>query len=544
MKNKFFLSIILLFIAVFLTRCASVVPPNGGPKDVVAPILTSSDPTNNSKNFNQKSFTIGFNEFIKLDNVEEQLIITPSLKTKPNVKIKGKTIVVKFEDNLESNTTYSFNFGESIKDITEGNSASNLKYIFSTGAYIDSSKISGVVFDAYNEKPIPSMIVMLYKNNTDSLPLTQMPNYITKSNNSGRFLFTNVKPGKYKIFALIDKNANFIYDLPNESLAFVDTIVSTYDTLGIEMKMSSFIEELRDIKIMNKSAMQYGKIMLTFNKQFDSLSFKDLLPNKNTFIFEPGVKKDTMLIWIKPSTIDSMKLMVLNNNIIVDTVELKLLPKDPPKNSRRGSNKEVVFGAIPLFNANSFDLNKAFAIRTFAPIETFDKSKTIFICDKDTLIDFKFSFNNVKSLFFIENNWKENTDYQIIFMPGSFTDILGTTNDTLIYKFKTREISYYAQLFMDLSLSKTQGKSVIIQFLNDKDQILFEESINTNQKINLPFQNPGKYKLKAIIDENGNGKWDTGNYREKRQPEKVLFYKEEILLRSNWDVEVKWDISN
>ena len=541
MKSYFANIFFLLNILFLLTSCASIVAPNGGPKDEEAPQITSSNPENLSKNYAEKSFNLTFNEFIQLKNVEEQLIITPTLKYKPEVNIKKKSIIVKFSDTLEANTTYTFNFGESILDITEGKIASNLKYIFSTGSYIDSSKISGTVIDAFNLKPQANVTVMLYKHNIDSLPLSTLPTYITKTNGSGNFIFTNLKPDYYKIFALIDKNSNFLYDQPSETIGFLDTVIPTYDTAGTDLKLFSFTEELKTIKLLKKNSVQYGKVLLIFNKPYDSISFKNLQDDNNRYIFEPGVKKDTMNIWVRPSNLDSMHIVVYNNEIPIDTVELKLIPKEPQKNTRRAP-KEVIFGAIPMFSQNSFNLNQAFELQTFAPIDSFDYSKTTITNGNDTLRNLKYRFNQVKSRFFIDYNWKENSDYKIEFLPGAFTDILGLSNDTLEYKFKTQENSYYAQLAIDLGVTNYSGKSIIIQLLTEKEQLVFEKSISSNEIINLTYQIPGKYKLKAIIDENTNGKWDKGSYTEKQQPEKVLYYKEEILLRSNWEIEVKWDI--
>ncbi len=221
--------------------CANAGAPTGGPVDKEPPVIEESFPENGTINFTAEKIEITFDEFLKLDNVNQKLIISPPLDEKPEVKLKGKTLVIEINNELKDSTTYTFNFNDAITDLNEGNPIKEYKYVFSTGNYIDSLQISGNLKNAFDYKPELESFVLLYNSDEDSVPLKEKPYYITKTDAKGNFKFTNLANNKYLIFALEDKNSNYIFDLPNERISFIDSLLEpkaeieiTVDTIQLE----------------------------------------------------------------------------------------------------------------------------------------------------------------------------------------------------------------------------------------------------------------------------------------------------------------------
>ena len=233
-------AIFILFIVLFLVQCARPGMPGGGPKDKQPPQILKYEPDNYSANFSVDKFEIEFDEFIELDNVNQKLLISPPMDELPDFKAKGKTLVVKFNEELKENTTYSIFFGDAVVDITEKNPLKENTYIFSTGDKVDSMSMEGKVISAIDLQAVEDIYVMLYKINSstilldddnkntvpiDSLPLTIKPFYLSKTDESGQYRFNGLANEEYFIFALKDQNSNYIYDQPTEEIAFLDSLI-------------------------------------------------------------------------------------------------------------------------------------------------------------------------------------------------------------------------------------------------------------------------------------------------------------------------------
>ena len=223
---------ILLISALFCTGCAKIVTPTGGPKDTTAPKVLKTEPADGSVHFDSKQqIKLHFDEYITLNNPTDNVLISPPMSKAPDFSIKGKTLVIKFKDTLRENTTYNMVFSDCIKDYHEGNPLNYFHYSFSTGDSLDDYMIRGNLLDAKTLAPAKDFYVLLYKGDADSLPLTTLPDYVTKSLSDGSFLLKNITKGDYKIFAVKDINANFRYDLPNEEIAFLEESVASYRAL-------------------------------------------------------------------------------------------------------------------------------------------------------------------------------------------------------------------------------------------------------------------------------------------------------------------------
>ena len=211
--------LLALFVAMLLQRCANAVAPTGGPKDTTPPVVVESVPENRSTAFSGQKIEIRFDEYVSLENANQNVLFSPPLATKPDIKLKGKTLVIRFKESLQPNTTYTIHFGEAIKDLHEGNVFKNFVYSFSTGHHIDTLSIAGVVLNANDKQPVEKAYVGLYaadRDHLDSLPMTTAPNYITKTDKEGRFRLEGLANKDYLVFALKDVNANLFFDLPNQ----------------------------------------------------------------------------------------------------------------------------------------------------------------------------------------------------------------------------------------------------------------------------------------------------------------------------------------
>ena len=232
--------IILFFSTLFLSQCAKQATLTGGPKDEDHPLIVKINPPFNTTNFDSKEINITFNEFIQLKDLNNNLIVSPPLEEKPEITIKGKTLAIELLTELQDSTTYNIYFGNSVQDYNEGNPIENFEYVFSTGDYIDSLSISGQVINSFTLIPEEGVFVMLYKDYEDSVPIKQLPVHISKTNKEGFFRINNISNNKFKVFCLRDFNKNYLFDLPNEDIAFTDSLLifnlvteTTIDTISL-----------------------------------------------------------------------------------------------------------------------------------------------------------------------------------------------------------------------------------------------------------------------------------------------------------------------
>lgn len=206
--------------------CAKISAPSGGPKDKEPPVIIKSLPENSSVMFTGKEFTITFDEYVVLDRITEKFMVSPPLATKPEVRLKGKSLIVNWEDDLADSTTYTFYFQDAIRDNNENNPIPNFQYVFSTGPVLDSLSLTGNVFNAVDLEIVEDVMVLMHSNLSDTAPRTIMPAYISRPDASGGFMIRNIRPGRYNLFALQDLNGNSMYDLEDEVFAFADSIIS------------------------------------------------------------------------------------------------------------------------------------------------------------------------------------------------------------------------------------------------------------------------------------------------------------------------------
>lgn len=576
-KKTVLLSRLAFALVVFmLASCAQVVAPGGGVRDKVAPKVVKWSPDSAQLNFNSKTIELVFDEYIQLKDLNNQLIISPPFAKTPDFKIKNKTLTIDLsKEELKPNTTYSINFGNALQDVNEGNPKENFRYIFSTGAYIDSLHIKGKVQNAFDHKTEKGLLVMLYSDINDSAVYKDQPDYFGKTNTEGSFEINNIRPGKYKIYAIKDANGNFKYDGEPESIAFAEGSINPADDK--ELLLELFQEKPKKLQVKKYMHSSYGKIIITFNQGSDSLHVNNL---SNTLKgvqeqVEFSKHKDTLTYWIKNYDKDSLKLQVSNGTSIIDTLEFKMIKKEEALKAKRNPLKLYV---VNNFNGNqSFDLHAPIHLKFSQPIESFDEHANarmkedsipmkhlgfskdfvtetgdILICLWDSTA--KAEDPNHKGVFVdapIKSSildLKESTNYHLLILPKTFTDIFGLTNDSIKIDFKTREQKFYGSLKLTVHLTESEKNTsttgqYIVQLMNEQEVVIREEFIRNSSELLFEYLYPNKYKIKLIYDSNANDKWDSGDYLKKVQPEEVLYNPELITIRSNWDADIEWKIA-
>ena len=534
-----------LLLVLLLASCAQQVAPGGGPKDTTPPEIVKSTPENFSTSFNASTITLVFDEYVQLKDINNQLIISPPLEKNPKMRIKGKSLVMDFESKFKENTTYTFNFGNSIADITENNILDSNLFIFSTGSFIDSLTLSGKVETAFNIKAEKEIYVMLYQNTEDSVPYKEKPAYLSKTKENGTFQITNIKNGNYKAFALKDLNNNFIFDQPAELIAFSDSLI-IMDT----SKVLNFLlfEEAQNKQYLKKSfAEQYGKLTFIFNLPTEKVEITPLHHTfkKAWFIEEASLKRDTVSYWLTDiEGLDTLSVFINDNKTIADTAVIAIGKKESKTEGPKGRKKAEPLHLSISNNAGkstAFDLNKSLLLQLSHPIIDYDLSKIVLTKGADTLkFESRFEDEALRR-FEIKYTWQEDTTYQLFIPPGTFHDIFGLSNDTLIIPLKTQQLKHYGNLKLKYDVPD-KGHNYIVQLMDEKEGIVMQSIIKGAETINYGYLDPKPYKLKIIYDLNNNGKWDTGNYLKKLHPEKVIYYQDAITVRSNWDMELEWKV--
>jgi uncharacterized protein (DUF2141 family) len=523
---KRFLFIFSIALLLFLS-CAKRGTITGGMKDTLAPVLKASYPKNFSTNFKGNTIKISFNEYIKLKDVNKQLIVSPPMNTAPVVEptTASKYINITIKDTLKPNTTYSFNFGQSIQDNNEENPFSQFKYVFSTGNAIDSLKLSGTIEDALEKKVDNFVSVVLYEINekySDSAIYNQKPQYVTNTLDSLKtFEIQNIKEGKYKLVAIKDKNNNFKLNPKSEKVGFYSEIITIPTKENYPIKL---YKEKLPFKALKPSQVTGNKAYMGI--EGNPRDVKISLKNGNEIV--PSVvtnieKGDSIQIWFKKLKVDSLKVEVEKENF---KKEFSLKIKD-----KKGDTL-----SIKPSKEGTLNLREVFALKSETPLVKFEKSK-IALLNKDSIaVAFTTKYDEFKRELQFDFKREPEQKYMLRIEPGGLTDFLDNSNKKLlVYKCSTSQLSDYGNL--KIKLENVTKFPVIVELTTDSGEILETEYADKNPEVNFDLLEPKKYSVRIIYDTNANKIWDTGNYLNKIQPEIVVHFPKEIEVRANWDVE-------
>ena len=515
-----------LFLMALLS-CANQQLPTGGPLDEKAPEIDLENSTANQQtNVKPKEIEIYFNEWVKLEDAFNQIVISPPTEKRPDISVKGKSIRIKFdkEEELRDNATYTINFGDAIKDITANNVLKNYSYVFSTGPFIDSLEIQGKVVNTLDGKAMENITVMLYDNLADSVVYTEKPFYFAKTNKEGSFKIGNIKDGMYKVVAIEDINRNFKFEKGNEKIGFLlDPILIKADS-SYQLNIRAG-EVAQDLILTSKKIKEKGKIVLSFNAKPNKvqLDLGEIEPYA-----ELEYQEDSIYIWYTDFPDSSFQIITSYDTLWADTL---LVRKD------RVNEAYSPFKITSAENLNNKELCKGKSIKFVfnRAIGSIDRTKISVIDSSQSPINIITTYE--KNELLINADWEALNAYELQIDSGAITGRFGQVIDSTGYKFVGASIKDFANLNLQIN-NLEEDQQYLVALLNGNN-LIFEETISADSTYNrvLELIKPTKYNLRIIQDGNQNGKWDGPNYDLKLQAEKISISAIED-LRANWDKEL------
>ena len=570
---------ISLFYLIFYTSCANIGSPTGGEKDTIPPVVVKTIPMLRGTNFKGTDLRFTFDEFIIPDEISEKMVISPPMKKKAIIKMKGKMLIIEFAEELKDESTYSVDFKDAVADNNEKNPIPDFRFSFSTGPSFDSLRVSGYVKNAFNQEPVEKALVLLHRQQDYTAFIDSIPDYIATTDKDGLFLIDNVAKGSYRLYAIIDNDNSLTYNQKAEKIAFADsilvpsakfiaendTIIKGKDTLMVSghvdyspspQYLMMFEEENFDQYLDSYKRNQGNKCDFFFTETLsDSFKINLLKPvpekSKDWMFLETNLKRDSITVWVTDTLISrsdsllfELKYEVLDslNQMVVkrDTVELIYLAPKVPK-AKKKKNEAVEVPTIYLsnnINASGHDIYQKIKIEAPEPLSSFDfsmvrlysmidtvKTQIPIVVEKDT--------NSIRK-YYIEHRWEPNSNYLFQIDSAAARNIYGNPSLKIDQKFRTQKEDYYGKIIMNIS--NLNGPAIVQLLANDKDERIIQKiQILEDGKIEFPYLKPEKYKIRIILDSNKNGKWDTGFLAEHLQPERVIYFPKVIKVRSNFE---------
>ena len=607
---------VLVFVIVIVSvvsSCAKMGNPDGGWYDETPPQVIGAEPEDKGINVNSRKIKILFNEFIKIENATDNVIVSPPQLEQPEIKAAGKRILIELKDSLKSNTTYTIDFSDAISDNNEGNPLGNFTYSFSTGDRIDTLEVSGNVLEAENLEPVKGILVGLHPVadslktgssvlDVDSVFRKQPLLRVSRTDSRGHFVIKGIAPGAYRVFALQDMDGTYTFSQKSEKIAFnheifvpsfkpdvrQDTIWS--DSLHIrsitpvhythflpdDIMLRAFTELQTDRFFLKTERKQANRFDVFFSYGHAELpTIKGLNFNaEDAFVVEPSEKKDTILYWLRDTTLVNQDTLSVEmtyyatdslGELQLKTDTLEILSKDPyakrmkkladehkewKKKQEKAAKKGMpVDSVMPVkhldlkWNAPSElapDQNISVAFMT--PLALADTSKIHLYSKIDTLwYEAPYEFRPMKNAhrtYELLGEWRPGVEYSLEVDSAAFTDIYGLTSNKLKQGFKVKSLDSFSSLIF--TFEGMAGKN-IIAYLLDKGGNTIKTATTTDGAVQFFYIKPGTYYLQMLVDHNGNGQWDTGNYDEDLQPEEVYYYPHAIECKEKWDVTLSWN---
>ena len=519
-----YIPIVFLFLLSF-TDCAKKGRPSGGLRDTIAPVILRSAPENFTTNFKNNEIRITFDEFIKLKDISKELIISPPLKYPPVITplSVSKVLKIKILDTLKDNTTYSFNFGNSILDNNEGNLFPNYKYVFSTGSYIDSLTLKGTAIDALlpvTDFPTTVALYQVDQSYKDSLVFLEKPTYITTTiNETNNFELSNLKQGTYQLIALKEQTRNYTFQPKTDKIGFYKDLITIPTDSLFELRL---FKEVPDFKPTRPKLESSNRISFGYEGKTDNYQITLLTQMQEDFqyriIKQPG--RDTLNFWFKPKVTKDSLVFVTKNKLQIDTTTVRF--------------RELYSDSLRLtaINDRLISLGDTLKLKANTPLVAINSEK-ISVVTKDSLaIDFVAQINTKENAAQIVFDKQEEQLYSITLRNGALTDYLSNTNDSIVYRQQVKPIADFASL--NLTLDNADEFPLLIELIDEKFKVVKQTYLEANAPVFFEHINPGKYFIRLIVDQNKNKIWDPGNFLDKLAPERVVYYPSIIELRANW----------
>lgn len=530
---------LLISLILVLGRCAQVGSLTGGPRDTTPPKLTEALPAQSTLNFNTSEIVLKFDEYVQLKDLKNQLLISPSLATDPEINVEGKKIRITLKkEELLPNTTYRIYFGKAIADMHEGNAIPNFEYIFSTGTYIDTLKLTGTITDAFSELPVADALIGLYTNKIpgDSVIFKNRPEYVTRTLAGGIYTISNLPQKNYLLVAFTDKNKNYIYDGESEKIAYLEKTLSLTKDTSVNLKL---FQELPARTFLKKTlSPYYGSFSVIYNRK-SHFSVRALTNLSGSFLNEldAGREKDTVTI-VYSGIKDSLRLLVSEiSSRRTDTI-ISAVPRiNLQKLKSLQIQSNVSNGVLAMEDSFRFTfLNPLDTAKTATAKIHLAYIKDSLKKTEPALIRYSWPLQAE-----LINNLSEGTNYVLKIDSGAFYDLNGRYNDSMLIKFRKQAKNELGKITLKLLLNKKQ--SYVVQLTDEKGFVAressFSLSLSSSNAVSIDFTGvtPGTYGVRVIFDGNGNGKWDTGNFTQLKQPETVFTSSKKLKVIADWDVE-------
>lgn len=587
-------AILITLLGSILFSCANMSRPGGGPKDETPPRYIKSKPMPDTRNYNETRLELEFDEIIQVEKPNEKVVISPPQINNPKIQAQGKKLRIELQDSLLPNTTYTIDFSDAIVDNNEKNPLAGFSFSFSTGPQRDSLQISGILLNAADLEPITGMLVGAYSNLDDTAFTTIPMERIAASDALGHFTIRNLKEGSYRIVALKDANRNYFFDTNTEDIAFYDSIVTPYaephvyaDTIYTDsMTIDSIayldynrfypndvllmaFNELKKTRYMeDKSRKERNRLDFIFSSPHDSLPVVTPLnfaPDSNWYVLEKNITNDTLSYWIRDSLVYNIDTLAIamryfrtdTLNMLTpysDTLSMVFKAPKAKKNNKKKQTAEndstpavipTVFAKMEINVSASHDVNKPVPITFTVPVDSFNNSAFHLYEKNDTvwniIPDSTYTLRPdslVARTYLLSYKWKPEGNYKVEADSMAVYDMYGLHTDKAQQEFKTKSLQEYSNLYFAI-VGVTD--SAVVQLLDSSDKPVVEAPV-VEGGAEFTYLKPGSYFARLFIDRNGNGKYDTGNYALKQQPEEVYYYPQELELRAYWNVEQDWNI--
>lgn len=584
--------IVVLMLGLVLWSCANMSRPGGGPRDMDPPRFVKSKPLPDARNVTGGKIEIEFDEIIQVDKPSEKIIVSPPQLNMPKIQAQGNKLRIELLDTLQPNTTYTIDFSDAIVDNNEKNAFSGFAFSFSTGEVRDSLQISGILLNAEDLEPVTGMLVGVYGNLDDTAFNTLPMERIASSDALGHFTIRNLKPGRYRVVALKDLNRDYRFDNPSEDIAFLDTVVEPYavselyadtvwtDSLTVDtvktyeynqfypnnLLLSVFNEGFKNRYLETYSRKERNKLELLFAAPHDSLPRlvpMNYSPSGEWFSVETNETNDTITYWLTDSLaygLDTLRMAMSyyrtdslkELSLYQDTVNFVYrAPKEKSKKVKKSKNdtlpevEPTVFMQMNVNVSSKQDVNKPIAFSFGTPVARLnrdafhleEKRDTLWIPVADSLYTFMQDTLKIRN-FILSYKWKPESVYRLSVDSMAVYDIYGLYTDKFKRDFTVKSMQEYSNLYFAIT---GVSDSAVVQLLNGSDKVVAEAPVQEGGA-EFTYLKPGTYYARLFIDRNGNGKYDTGNYARRLQPEEVYYYPSALELRAFWNVEQTWSI--
>ena len=598
------LSLAGLLMLLLLQGCARMGNPDGGWYDETPPKIVGSEPADGATNVKKKKVVINFDEYIKVDNPTENVVVSPPQLEAPEIKGEGKSISVQLADSLKPNTTYTIDFSNAISDNNEGNPLGDYAYTFSTGDHIDTLQVSGYVLGAEDLEPVKGILVGLYNDLSDSAFQKKPMVRVSKTDSRGHFTIKGIAPGKYRVYALQDADGNYMFNQKSEMLAFNHNIIepsfkpdTRQDTIWTDslhiasinvtgythflpdnICLRAFNEILTTRYLVKSDRTEANHFSLYYSygdrtlPKINGLNFN----SDNAFLTESTAKLDTITYWLRDTALinqDTLRMQITHN--ITDTLgvlreqvdtlqliaktsyekrlkdmekKLKTWQKEQDKKKKKGLEYDSVMPVeelkLKVIPAGDLDPDQNVTISSDVPLMPVDTAHIHLYShpENDSLwYAERYELQKIDSRNYrLLAEWRPGMEYSLEADSATFASLYGEVAKKLKLGLKVRPNDSYASILM--TLTGMNGKHVIAQLLDNSGKLV-KEVYTDNGQAEFYYLKAGKYYMRMIVDNNNNHRWDTGDYDTGIEPEEVYYDPELIECKEKWDLTLTWSPS-